>query len=124
MRSRYTAYCLADIDYIQKTMRGRALVGFDSVDATRWATRVHWIKLTVLDARLDSPHQGYVEFIATFMDGHTLKSIHEKSEFIQEAGWWYYVDGVQFPTVTKTIARHGVCPCGSQKKYKNCHGKS
>ncbi len=124
MRSRYTAYCLSDIDYIQKTMRGRALVGFDAVNSKLWATRVNWIKLTVLDTSLDSRHKGHVEFIATFMDGHILKSIHEKSEFIQEAGRWYYVDGVQFQTVTKTIARNGVCPCGSQRKYKNCHGKS
>ena len=81
MRSRYTAYCLVDIDYIQKTMRGRALMGFNSVNAKRWAKRVHWISLSVLDAVLDSLGKGHVEFIATFMDGDTLKSIHEKSEF-------------------------------------------
>lgn len=124
MRSRYTAYCLADIEYVQKTMRGRALMGFDPVNAERWAKRVHWISLSVLEAVLDSSCKGHVEFIATFIDGHTLKSIHEKSEFIQEAGCWYYVDGVQFQTVTKTITRNGACPCGTQKKYKSCHGKS
>ena len=124
MRSRYTAYCLADIDYIQKTMQGKALVGFDAVGSKRWATRVNWIKLTVLDMSLESPHKGFVEFIATFVDGHVLKSIHEKSEFIQEEGRWYYVDGVQFTTVTQTISRNGVCPCDSQSKYKNCHGKA
>ena len=124
MRSRYTAYCLADIDYIQKTMRGRALIGFDAVDAKRWATHVKWISLTVLDENQDPPYTGYVEFIAMFADGPVLKSIHEKSEFIQEAGQWYYVDGVQCPTETKSISRNGACPCGRQRKYKNCHGKS
>ena len=124
MRSRYTAYSLADIPYIQKTMRGKALLDFDEVDAKRWATHVNWIKLTVLDAGLDALNEGHVEFIASFMDGHSLKSIHEKSDFIQEAGRWYYVDGIQFPTTTTTISRNSVCPCGSQRKYKHCHGKS
>lgn len=122
MRSRYTAYCLADIDYIQMTMRGKATRGFDAVAAKRWAKRVTWIKLVVLDTSQTNSPKGYVEFIATFVDGCTLKSIHEKSEFIQEDGRWYYVDGVQFPLATQSIARNGVCPCGSQRKYKNCHG--
>ena len=91
MRSRYTAYCLANIDYIQQTMRGRALVNFDATDAKRWSNRVHWIKLEVLNAVLQNQHKGVVEFIATFVDGHYLKSIHEKSDFIQENGRWYYV---------------------------------
>jgi len=86
MRSRYTAYCLAESDYIQKTMRGKALVGFDAADAKRWAKRVNWIKLDVLHTALSSPHKGSVEFIVTFVDGQALKSIHEKSEFIQEEG--------------------------------------
>ena len=60
------------------------------------STRVNWIKLTVLDTILNSPHKGYVEFIVTFLDGHDLQSILEKSEFIREAGRWYYVDWVQF----------------------------
>lgn len=126
MRSRYTAYCLADIDYIQKTMQDKALVGFDAVTAKRWAKRVTWIKLAVLDTTLESSHKGYVEFIATFVDGHILKSIHEKSEFIEQKGQWYYVDGVQFTSLDETkrlISRNSVCPCGSQRKFKNCHEK-
>ena len=127
MRSRYTAYCLANINYIQQTMRGRALIYFDAMDAKRWANRVHWIKLEVLNKILDNPHKGYVEFIATFVDNCHLKSIHEKSEFIQEDGRWYYVDGVQFPLTESTsksfITRNSLCPCGSQRKFKNCHGK-
>ena len=48
MRSRYSAYTMANIDYIKETMRGNALVGFQELDAKRWAKRVTWIKLKVL----------------------------------------------------------------------------
>ncbi len=123
MRSRYAAYCLDNMDYIQASMRGRALVGFDAVDAKR----VSWIKLEVLNTTLDTPHKGYVEFVATFMDNHILKSMHEKSEFIREEGRWYYVDGVQYSSTEATskrpISRNSLCPCGSLRKYKNCHEK-
>ena len=37
MRSRYTAYTLADIAYIKKTMRGKATIGFDETEAGHWA---------------------------------------------------------------------------------------
>lgn len=126
MRSRYTAYCLANIDYIQNTMRGKALLDFDVINAKRWATRVNWIKLTILDTSMETQHKGYVEFIATFVDDQVLESIHEKSEFIHEEGRWYYVDGVQIPSLDTTrrlLSRHSLCPCGSHRKFKNCHKK-
>lgn len=126
MRSRYTAYSLANIDYIQDTMRGKALLGFDAINAKRWAARVNWIKLTILDTSMDNLHKGHVEFIATFVDGQVLESIHEKSEFIQEEGRWYYIDGVQMPSLDTTkqlLSRHSLCPCGSHRKFKNCHKK-
>ena len=124
MRSRYTAYCLADIDYIKKTMRGKAKVGFNDEDAKLWAKRVKWIKLLVIESCMENPHKGFVEFIATFIDGNTVKSIHEKSEFTQTERRWYYVDGVQLPSKSNSIARNSICPCGSNKKYKNCHAKN
>jgi SEC-C motif domain protein len=95
MRSRYTAYTLANITYIKKTMRGKALEGFQAADAQDWAKRVTWMGLTVFKTHLVSPHQGYVEFKAEFEEAGHLQSIHETSEFIQEIGVWYYVDGIQ-----------------------------
>jgi SEC-C motif-containing protein len=123
MRSRYTAYTKANIDYIKKTMRGRALFSFQEIEAKSWAERVVWLKLTVLQASCESPTKGYVEFIALFIDAGILNSIHEKSEFIQEDGQWYYVDGIQFPIKSVAISRNAACPCGSQRKFKSCHGK-
>jgi SEC-C motif-containing protein len=40
MRSRYSAYTMANIDYIVKTMYGKALQGFIQKDAYNWAKSV------------------------------------------------------------------------------------
>lgn len=124
MRSRYSAYTMANIDYIKETMRDNALVGFHELDAKRWAKRVNWIKLKVLKSDIESSGIGYVEFKASFVDGSHLESIHEKSEFIFEKGRWYYIGGQHLPTADteQMISRTMDCPCGSRRKFKNCHG--
>jgi SEC-C motif-containing protein len=125
MRSRYTAYTMADINYIKATTRHEALIGFQELDAKHWAKRVCWIKLKVHNSSIENANTGYVEFEAQFVDGSRLKSIHEKSKFIREEGLWYYVKGSHIPTneSKQTITRNTACPCGSLKKFKNCHGK-
>lgn len=125
MRSRYCAYTMADIDYVKETMAGKALAGFQALEAKRWAKRVTWIKLKVLHSVIESPSLGYVEFEASFVDDAHLKSIHEKSEFLFDKGRWYYVDGIHLPTHEHKpiISRTAECPCGSLRKFKNCHGK-
>ena len=75
MRSRYSAYSLANIDYIQSTMRGKASLGFEPVTEKLWPERVIWIKLRVLAATQLSPTQGQVEFIASFVDSKTVFNI-------------------------------------------------
>ncbi len=84
MRSRYTAYTMANIDYIKETMRDNSLIGFQEMDAKRWAKRVNWIKLNVLKSVIENASMGYVVFEASFVGGSRLKSIHEKSAFISQ----------------------------------------
>ena len=50
MRSRYTAYTRADIEYIQRTMRGLALQGFNAESAGQWARQIQWLNLKIVDA--------------------------------------------------------------------------
>ncbi len=123
MRSRYAAYSLANIEYIKKTMRGKPLIGFDEAEAIRWAKSAVWLGLRIVQTSLKQDDIGYVEFIAQFMEGDKIKSIHETSEFHREDEAWFYVDGVQQPTTNVTVSRNMPCPCGSQKKFKNCHIK-
>ena len=123
MRSRYTAYTQANIDYIKKTMRGKAALGFNDIEASRWASRVIWIKLDVIRAYHEKDID-FVEFSAVFIEGNNLNSLHELSEFIYENDCWYYVEGSPLLSAGKqTLTRNSKCPCGSQKKFKNCHSK-
>lgn len=123
MRSRYTAYSHARTDYIKKTMMGKPLLHFNEDEAKKWAQKVTWLHLKVIDSTIEHSEQGFVEFIATFIENNQLKSIHERSEFHLQNNHWFYVDGVnnEHKKHHPKIARNSTCPCGSGKKYKNCH---
>ncbi len=121
MRSRFTAYTMARIDYIKQTMRARAAYGYDEKSALHWAKSVHWLDLTVVRSYLEDNKTGFVEFIARFLDKNAIKTIHELSEFNTLEGSWYYVDGKTIEDAPIPIARNALCPCGSKRKFKNCH---
>ncbi|MFT4060628.1 MAG: YchJ family protein [Legionella sp.] len=125
MRSRYTAYSMAKIDYIKDTMAGKALFGFNPIEAQKWAQSVIWLGLKVIHAEPTTSDVGFVEFIARFKESGQVKTIHERSEFHKQEGRWFYVDGELKKTPLKTrkphVARNSPCPCGSGKKFKNCH---
>lgn len=95
MRSRYTAYTLANMAYIKKTMRGKALLGFDEAQARLWAKSVAWLKLEVCKTSKEQTNEAHVEFIAYFMENGQVHTLHENSRFLRKLGLWYYVDGVQ-----------------------------
>lgn len=127
MRSRYTAYSLAKTDYIKNTMKGKLLINFNEAETKQWAQNVVWTGLKVIRSYIETPEKGFVEFSAHFMEGNQLKIIHELSEFHREDGVWFYVDGVNKELSSKSnkqkIMRNSLCPCGSGKKFKNCHDK-
>ncbi|MFC3909114.1 YchJ family protein [Legionella dresdenensis] len=121
MRSRYSAYSMANIEYIKQTMSGKPLQGFNDVEAARWASSVVWLGLEVVQAYQDNDTTGRVEFIARYLENDTVKSIHEVSDFQGINGRWYYVGGAHVQEPSMKIARNMPCPCGSMKKFKNCH---
>ncbi|KTD67884.1 putative SEC-C motif domain protein [Legionella steelei] len=127
MRSRYTAYTMGKIDYIKNTMKGKALVGFNELEAAQWASSVTWINLEVINSSMSGPDKGFVEFAARFSEQNKVQMIHELSEFHKEHGQWFYVSGVHKQGLNKIskpkVARNAPCPCGSGKKFKNCHAK-
>jgi SEC-C motif-containing protein len=129
MRSRYTAYSLAHIAYIQKTMRGKPLMDFEADEAKKWASTVIWLGLTIIQAsevvaKARDVEQGFVEFKAIYLQKNRLYTIHEYSEFQRLQNRWYYIDGELIHTIPKILSRHSACPCGSQKTFKNCHALS
>lgn len=96
MRSRYSAFVTGNVDYIEKTMRGPALEGFNKNQTQEWTLSVHWLDLTIISMRSDLQHanKGYVEFIARYLENQQIKLIHECSEFHYIHGKWYYVTGI------------------------------
>lgn len=91
MRSRYVAYSMAKIEYIQATMRERALLSFDVTEAKEWALSVKWLKLEVLQHYELSEFYAIVEFCANYRVQNKKQHLHEISEFRQENGRWYYI---------------------------------
>ena len=124
MRSRYSAFVLADIDFILKTYASENRPVEDRQELLNWAKSVKWIKLEVLKTKLGTKAdiEGIVEFKAHFFENRLSEFIHEKSYFIKENGSWVYVSG-EFPnTITKESlpGRNELCFCGSGKKFKKC----
>ncbi len=93
MRSRYSAYAQVNIVYLEKTMKGEALKGFDARDAKKWAKQVRWLGLAVIKAPIALGNIGFVEFIARYTENRKEQAIHEVSEFHFEGDRWYYVRG-------------------------------
>lgn len=93
MRSRYSAYSIGNIDYIQSTMCGPASIDFNAAEALRWSTECNWLSLRVMKAYLENPNKGFVEFIARYRIHNQNHKIHELSEFHCIDNRWFYVDG-------------------------------
>lgn len=116
MRSRYTAYTQANIDYIADTMQGSAAEDFDKEHAAHWSKHLQWLGLKVIRSIQDND-KGTVEFIATYSQNGNQENLYEISDFQKIEGKWFYIDGN-----TPKVGRNDNCPCGSKKKYKKCCG--
>lgn len=95
MRSRYTAYTLAKIDYIAATMT-RPL---NRKQAKTWAKNSKWLGLTILNTKqgLADDSIGWVEFLAELQDKDGKQQLHELSEFHKINGVWIYTSGIHNP---------------------------
>ena len=121
MRSRYSAFCIKDIDYLISTHH-RSMQTPDELDVlARTIYETQWLGLKVLGAVKVSQDVGYVEFAAFYTTNATTGQLHEKSKFIHENDQWYYLDGLMLDPLK--FGRNDPCWCGSNKKYKKCHGQ-
>lgn len=94
MRSRYSAYVQAKVDYIEATMCGPAAQYFEPLQARQWAESCHWLRLEVLKARYDrqDSNRAMVEFKAYYRQQDIEYGLHEKSIFIRKHSRWFYYD--------------------------------
>lgn len=121
MRSRYTAFCRGDIDYLIATLDPDRRTESDRTELAKSIDNTQWLGLTILDTHQGKKKDaiGYVEFEAIYQINQPGQ-LHERSKFIKIQGKWFYVEGDILPgTIPKS---NDVCWCGSGEKYKNCHG--
>jgi len=130
MRSRFSAYVVAEIDYLGDTLHPDHRQDWDKAATEKWAAESEWQTLEILsiEAGGKNDDQGIVEFSATFKENGALKRHHESSRFAKLDGRWYYVDGETPKPQTQRndgpkVGRNDPCPCGSGKKYKKCCGR-
>jgi SEC-C motif-containing protein len=98
MRSRYTAFTLANVDYLMRSHSVKTRPIRERKSIEKWAKSVTWMGLAILktEAGDANDEKGYVEFKATFLENGRPGLIHEKSLFQRENGKWVYVSGVHF----------------------------
>lgn len=121
MRSRFSAYVINKPAYIQQTYAKEKHAENTVQEIADFATSCRFVALTVINTE-QHDNQAWVEFEATYFYQNLFCKLHERSYFELRDTVWYYVDGVITPTADIKIGRNDVCPCGSDKKYKKCHG--
>ena len=86
MRSRYSAFVIANIDYLQKSHHTTTRPSkFEKKEILAWTKSVEWVKLDVLQST-----ENTVTFKAFFYENGSLNCIHENSLFEKENGYWVY----------------------------------
>jgi len=89
MRSRYSAYALGLLEYLQATWHASTRpTALDPMPSG-----LQWLGLEVRQHRLISPQEATVEFVARSKLGGKAHRLHETSRFVRELGQWWYVDG-------------------------------
>ena len=121
MRSRYTAFTRADLDYLETTLAPEAKEDYDRAETEAWVKEAKWDGLEIRAAEGDQ-----VEFVARYKMRGKIFAHHELASFRQNEGRWVYVDGVMNPRPAQRsvekVGRNDPCTCGSGKKFKKCCG--
>lgn len=127
MRSRFSAFCTANVDYLIATHHPSKRRADDKQQLRTGMEDEQWLQLKICNSRQGSAtdRTGEVEFIAFYRQGERLRQLHENSRFVQEQERWYYLDGDMLASAEKIeiqLGRNDLCWCASGKKYKKCHG--
>lgn len=95
MRSRYTAFALGAVDYLINTTAEEHRNPDDAELISEQIKVTTWIGLKIISTEQGrhDDERGTVEFVARFETDEEIGELCEKSNFRQEGGHWYYVDG-------------------------------
>ncbi len=119
MKSRYSAFCTQEIDYLCVTCSSKAIVNNAKEDVAQFAQAAKFTNLEIIESQCELT-PAVVEFKAHYLYDNALCCIHERSTFVKEGGTWRYDEGELFSTSDVKLSRNDACPCGSGKKFKKC----
>ncbi len=90
MRSRFSAFALGDVAYLERTWHPSTRPAGLSLDPER-----RWYRLDVLRTEAGGllDDTGLVEFRAHHRSPAGTGALHEVSRFVREGGRWLYLDG-------------------------------
>lgn len=89
MRSRYSAFVLGDLAYLQASWHA----SMRPAELAPNETGLKWLGLDVRQHLSQDADHATVEFIARSKLGGRAHRLHEISRFVREEGVWYYLDG-------------------------------
>ncbi|THB66719.1 MAG: zinc chelation protein SecC [Gammaproteobacteria bacterium] len=121
MRSRYSAFCCKDADYLIATIHADYCSSNLKEELVSNFNDVSWIQLKVIYTNKGSKSdiEGDVEFEAIYFTGGQFFRMVERSDFVKEGGRWLYCSG---RVDDRKISKNEICFCGSGLKFKRCHG--
>ena len=121
MRSRYSAYCRGQVDYIYTTTHPSQRQPMLAAEIKQFALSAHFYHLAIIasTAKTASATTGVVSFKAYFIMQNTQDVIAEESHF-ELIDRWYYHSGRLVTVPSRKLQRNDLCPCGSGKKVKQC----
>ncbi|MCM2351287.1 MAG: YchJ family protein [Bacteriovoracaceae bacterium] len=131
MRSRYSAYVVKNIDYIDQTQIAVENEVFNKEEALKWADSSEWMGLEIKKTQKGEANDntGVVEFVAHYKDKASGTELHhhETSLFQKKDGEWKFregqIHGAQpVKRLEPKVGRNDPCSCGSGKKFKKCCG--
>jgi len=96
MRSRYSAYVLANEAYLLATWHASTRPSQPDLAAD---APTRWRGLEIKHHAATGADQAVIEFVARYKIGGRAHRLHEVSRFVREDGRWYYVDG-EFPATS------------------------
>jgi SEC-C motif-containing protein len=116
MRSRFSAFALAERDYLLQTWHEDFRPERLDLD-----DRIRWLGLEIVSAeQLETDAQ--VEFEASLLAAGEVSAMRERSEFVLRQGRWLYTRGeAKEPRAAPwRPGRNQACPCDSGLKFKRC----
>ncbi|WP_119395915.1 YchJ family protein [Salinibius halmophilus] len=93
MRSRYSAFVVADEQYLQFTHHRSTFTADLYANLAR--SNPKWLRLQVLESQ-EKGSQAWVSFKAYYLEDGIEKALAEHSRFVRKGGHWQYVDGEFF----------------------------